>query len=431
MSANIHPPIRTSWFVWSLGAAFYCSGFYLRVAPAVMTDRLMADFNIGAAALGNLSAFYFYSYVAMQIPTGVLADTWGPRKLLSVGAFVAAMGTFLFAAAPTVFWACAGRLLIGASVAVAYVSVLKLTSHWFSPQRFAFVLGLVLLAGVLGAVWAGVPLRFLVNVFGWRPVMFVSSAVILAICFGIWLFVRDDPSMKGYASYARRSTEPVGPTQNMGLLAGLREVFRYRNAWLLTLAPGGIVGPIIAFSGLWGVPYLCTRYGLTQEESAAMASTMLVAWAVAGPLCGALSDVIGRRKPLYLWFYAVGIVAWFLLILVPGLHIWTLVLLVVIAGFSGGGMIPGFAFIKESVPTSLAGTVSGVCNMGVMTGAMVLQPVVGWLLDLQWDGVIDHGVRIYSVEAYQTAFVIMMAWSLVGVVLLARTTETHCRQMVP
>jgi MFS family permease len=51
-----------------------------------MTDQLMIDFSIGATELGNLSAFYFYSYVVMQIPTGIIADRWGPRRLLTAGA---------------------------------------------------------------------------------------------------------------------------------------------------------------------------------------------------------------------------------------------------------------------------------------------------------------------------------------------------------
>ena len=82
-----------AWSVWGLGALLYLIGFYQRVAPAVMTDRLMTEFSIGAAALGNLSAFYFYSYVAMQIPTGIIVDRWGPRRLLAAGAGVAAIGT--------------------------------------------------------------------------------------------------------------------------------------------------------------------------------------------------------------------------------------------------------------------------------------------------------------------------------------------------
>ena len=81
-----YPPLRLSWLVWGLAALFYLIGFFHRLAPAVMTQELMRDFDISAAALGNLSGFYFYSYWVMQIPTGVLADSWGPRRLLTFGA---------------------------------------------------------------------------------------------------------------------------------------------------------------------------------------------------------------------------------------------------------------------------------------------------------------------------------------------------------
>ena len=95
------PPATAAWTVWGLGAALYLIGFYQRVAPAVMAEELAIDFALGAASLGNLSAFYFYSYVAMQIPTGILADRWGPRRLLAAGGLIAGAGTLVFALAPT------------------------------------------------------------------------------------------------------------------------------------------------------------------------------------------------------------------------------------------------------------------------------------------------------------------------------------------
>jgi MFS family permease len=87
--------------------------------------------------LGNLSAFYFYSYVAMQVPTGILADHWGPRRLLIWGSLLTGLGTLLFALASNIIWANLGRLLIGGAVAVAYVGILKLAAHWLAPKRFA------------------------------------------------------------------------------------------------------------------------------------------------------------------------------------------------------------------------------------------------------------------------------------------------------
>ncbi|HET7731267.1 MAG TPA: MFS transporter, partial [Usitatibacter sp.] len=60
--------------MWGLAATLYLIAFYQRVAPAVITKELSAAFGLSAASLGNLSAFYFYGYVAVQIPTGLLAD---------------------------------------------------------------------------------------------------------------------------------------------------------------------------------------------------------------------------------------------------------------------------------------------------------------------------------------------------------------------
>ncbi len=131
------PPLRLAWAIWGWGAAFYLVGFFLRVTPAVMTAELMQAFNINATALGNLSAFYFYSYVAMQIPTGILADIWGPRRLLTTGAFIAGTGILIFALAPSIAWAYLGRFLIGGSVAVAFVGTLKLAARMVSSQIFS------------------------------------------------------------------------------------------------------------------------------------------------------------------------------------------------------------------------------------------------------------------------------------------------------
>ncbi|MGM0425985.1 MAG: MFS transporter [Thermodesulfobacteriota bacterium] len=423
-----YPPAHLSWLIWALGATFYLSGFYQRVAPAVMTDQLMAGFGIGATELGNLSAFYFYSYVAMQIPTGILADYWGPRKLLTTGAFIAALGAFLFALAPSILMAKLGRLLIGGSVGVAWVTLLKLSMHWFPPHRFAMTNGLALLCGLVGAVSAGVPLRILVENFGWRPVMFFSAVGALLIAIALGIVVRDDPSSRGYVGFS--SVEKHQGFSFHALFSSLKTVAGFKNTWLLSLAPSGVAGPILAFSGLWGVPFFSTHYGLSPAQSAALTSTLLVAWGLGGPVLGALSDGIGRRKALYVAGCITSSCGWTVILFVPKLPVLFLTFLVLLVGFASGSMVLGFAFIRESVPPMFSGTASGICNMGVMTGPMVLQPVMGWIMDKSWDGMLENGTRIYPMGAYQSAFALMLGWSIVAAVLICFTTETHCRQMV-
>ena len=132
---RVAPPLRTAFLVWGLAAALYFLAFFQRVTPAVITRELMTEFAIGAAALGNLSAFYFYTYVGIQIPTGLLVDRYGPRRILTAGAGISALGTLAFALAPTYALAALGRLLVGASVGVAFVAMLKLAAHWFAPAH--------------------------------------------------------------------------------------------------------------------------------------------------------------------------------------------------------------------------------------------------------------------------------------------------------
>lgn len=427
MRAAHPPPLRVAWFVWTLGALFYLLAFFQRVAPAVITDALMRDFGIGAAALGQLSAVYFYSYVAMQIPTGILADAWGPRRLLALGALVAGVGTLIFALAPGMLLAALGRLLVGGSVAVAFVGVLKLANNWFPPRRFSLAAGMALLVGVAGGVCAGPPLRLLVDHFGWRSVMLGSAGVTLAVSAAIWLAVRDYPREKGYADVTLpHPRRPGEPRTSIG--SGIREVWRYRNTRLLFVIPAGVVGPVLTFAGLWGVPFLTTHYGLPPSRAAVLTTTLLVAWALGGPVCGWLSDRLGRRKPLYLAGCAAVLAGWAVILRVPGLPLAVLTAVLVVTGLASGCMVLSFAFAKESVPAPLAGTVTGVVNMGVMLGPTLLQPAVGWLLDRRWDGAMQDGVRIYSLEAYRTGFDLLLAWAALALVLLLFTRETHCRQ---
>ena len=160
--------LALSWFVWGSAAFFYLCSFYLRNSPAVMTSELMRDFGMTAGQLGVLAAFFFYAYVFLQIPVGVLVDSWGARRLLVAGSLMAAAGSVLFGMTTNFGVASAARALTGAGTAVGWVVTLKLATHWFPSRRYATLSGLGLFIGNLGALVAQVPLRLLVDSFGWR-----------------------------------------------------------------------------------------------------------------------------------------------------------------------------------------------------------------------------------------------------------------------
>ncbi|MBX3715123.1 MAG: MFS transporter [Burkholderiales bacterium] len=422
-----HPPASAAWLVWGLGAALYLIAFYQRVAPAVLVQELTREFALTGAALGNLSAFYFYSYVAMQIPTGLIADRWGPRKLLTAGAALTALGTLVFALAPTAYVANAGRLAIGAAAGVAFVAMLKLASHWMPSRQFALASGVALFVGVVGATIAGAPLRLLVDALGWRTVMVASAVGTALVAAAIWLVVRDDPSERGYDSYFAHAS---GGMHAGSIGADLRIVFGYRNTWLLFLVPGAFSGIVLMFAGLWGVPFLSTHYGYSTAEAASLCSLLLISWSVASIAYGPVSQKLHSRKIPFVAGLAATMALWAALVWVPGWSRPVLVVLIVALGFAAGAFILIFPFGKESVPARLAGTVSGITNMGVMMGGLVMQPLVGWVLDRHWAGALTAGgARLYDLAAYQSAFSLLFAWGAVALVALLLTRETHCRQV--
>jgi nitrate/nitrite transporter NarK len=287
--------------------------------------------------------------------------------------------------------------------------------------------GLGLLFGNLGALGAQVPLRLAIENFGWRAVVLGSAAAILLVCALAWALVRNDPSDHGFASYAPPALQRRDKTSISAILSGFRHVFQYRNTWLIFVAQGGFVGPILAFTGLWGAPYLKARYALATRDAAAVCSVMIVCWAVASPIAGALSDRIGRRKPIYWLGSAITAAGWLTMFYLPGLPLAGFVAVAAITSLASGAVVLGFAYAKESVPVQFLGTISGATNIGNMIGPTLLQPGIGRVLDQQWAGQMAAGVRVYSVEHFQAAFLLIAAWSVASFLLIAFTRETHCR----
>lgn len=196
----------------------------------------------------------------MQIPVGLLVVRIGPRKILTVGCVLGGLGALMFGLAPTLGWAAVRRGLVGGAVAVAWVSMLMLVAQWFSPSRFASMSGLSLAVGTMGAVLAGVPLRALSDLFGWRMVMAASGGVALLLGLLIWAYVRDMPSQRGYNNHvAKRPDHEV----TLPLLTALGHNLRFPAVWLIFWIPSRVCGAILTFTGMRGVPYPTTWHGLS------------------------------------------------------------------------------------------------------------------------------------------------------------------------
>jgi MFS family permease len=178
--------VRARRIVFGIVLASFVLSFFHRTAPAAISTELTRAFAIGGAALGALAATYFYVYTLLQIPFCVLADTLGPRRLLSAGSAIAAVGSLLFALADTWTTAAIGRTLVGIGVSVAFIAILKISAVWFPAERFATLAGVTMFAGNLGAVIAGAPLAWVVTQTSWRSVFVALALLSGALAVATW-----------------------------------------------------------------------------------------------------------------------------------------------------------------------------------------------------------------------------------------------------
>jgi MFS family permease len=408
-----HPILRLALFAWATGALFFFYAWIMRVAPSVMIDELMRDFAVGAAAIGNLSAFYFYGYAGMQIPVGLLMDRFGPRRLMTVAAAGCAAGCVMFALAPALWALSLGRFMIGATAAFSLVGAMVVAGQWFPPARFALLSGLAMMMGMAGGVFGQAPLRLLVERLDWQKASLVlaSGGVLLALA--ALATVRD----KSRASGGLRQ-----------VMIGMVQVGRNRQTWLIAIAGLGTAGPLLGFAGLWGVPFLALTQGLDRSAAAGVTSMLFIGWGVGAPVVGWLSDRIHRRKlplvaGLMLSAIAMAGLAW-----APGLPLWAVSALCFLCGFGGSGQILGFAAVRELNPPASAGAAIGVVNAMVTGAGAFYQPLLGWLLDVAWTGETAGGVRVYSAAAYSTAFSVLVIGAVVGIACALLMRETRCRQ---
>jgi len=105
-----------------------------------------------------------------------------------------------------------------------------------------------------------------------------------------------------------------------------------------------------------------------------------------------------------------------------------LMALIFTLGAGGSAMTICFGSVKELNDVNYSSTSLGLMNMCIVGAGAVMQPLIGWLLDLNWDGTLQQGARVYSADGYSTAFASLLVVNLAALVGTLVLRETYCRQ---
>lgn len=359
--------------VFVLLCSAFILAFFHRVAPTVIADELTASLHASALALGSIAAMYFYVYALMQVPAGIIVDLAGPRWSVGLATAVGGLGSILFGLAPDVLTANIARCIIGFGVAFAFVGAMRASAVWFRAEHYAMAGGWIILVGNLGAVLGTTPLAWSLAWVSWRFTFVAIGGLSLVLAVAILCFVRDKPSD---SAYDQGPGMPSSAQFKQDLVACLKQP----GVWLCFVAGFALVGTYFGFTGIWAVPYLQERAGLSKQSAADCLTFSLILLAVGAPLAGWASDRMQRRVPLIVLACIASAGAWITLAVAHGLGFWTLSLLLALSGLCCGPIVGAYATAKDLAPPAAAGFSVALVNTGLFAGAAILQLVIGWVI---------------------------------------------------
>ena len=412
------------WYIFWILALGYVLVYFHRLCPAVVAVEMMRDLKATGALTGFLGAAYFYPYAAMQLPAGLLSDSWGPRNTITLFFCVAFIGSVILAMAPSVSLAIFGRTLVGLGVAMLFVPTMKILAEWFHAREFAMMTGILMALGGLGSLIAATPLVWLSNWIGWRQSFLFVGVFTLLLALLVFLIVRDKPADKDLPSPAEAPHQTA--LEPIALLAGVKKVLTTSYFWPVAIWFFFDCGIFFSFGGLWGGPYLMQVYGYSKSQSGQILSMLAIGMIVGSPLLSYLSNnIIKSRKKMII------VSSSFVLILMFPLAFFTAsipfmlhyVICLGLGIFSSAIVVIGFTTNKELFPVQMAGTATGMINLFPFLGGAVFQPILGFVLEL--NGKVNDA---FTLLGYQRAFFVLFICSVIALIASFFLKETLTNQ---
>lgn len=412
-----------AWAIWLLSAFFMFYKYALEVSPSVMNKTLMKAFDISATQLGNLTACYFYAYLILQIPAGILLDRFGPRIVTTISIILCSLGTLLFSCAESLAVAGIGRFLTGIGAAFAVVNCLKLIANWFPQKQCAFMIGLMMTVAMLGAVGGQAPLASFIERLDWRYAMEVISYIGLILGAIFWVVVRDISPLKAHEKH-------IVP-QKRSIFQNLKTVLKDSQSWWLSIYSGFAFSPVMIFGGLWGVSFIAEAFDFSSNIAAQSVSLIFIGFAVGAPFFGIYSDWLKKRKIVMVWGTLGALLSISSVIYLPHLTVSTVMLLLFAFGFFISSFLLCFTMIQEIHSPIYAATVIGFMNAFDASFGAFSDPLTGLFLDLNWDGKLVDGARVFSVYNYKIAFITLPVYLVIAILSLRFVKETYTKSSQP
>jgi sugar phosphate permease len=377
----------------------YFLSYLYRVVNAVLAPNLVADIGLDPSGLGLLTAAYFITFAAFQLPLGVLLDRFGPRKIESGLLIFAALGALVFANAQSLSGLVVGRALIGFGVSACLMAAFKAFVIWFPKEQLPLINGLQMAAGGMGALTATAPVESALLLTDWRGIFTALSVLTLLVAAGVYWGV---PKRAPYGVVTPMSDQ----------ISGIKTVFSSLFFWRIAPWTTLSQATFLSIQGLWSGPWLRDVGGLDRTQTANTLLLVAAAMVAGFVFLGTAAERLSRRgvRPQSIAF--LGMLSFMLMLLLITLELtaWTVPLWVLFGFFGTSGILP-YAVLSQSFPPQLSARVTTALNLLVFVAAFAAQWGIGAVIE-HWPVAAGAG---YAPAGYRAAFGLMLALQVLAV----------------
>lgn len=411
---------RYRWVIFSILVITYFFVYFHRMSINAVGTEMIDD--IGSGSKEYLSSIYFWTYAAMQIPSGLLADRLGPRKATTIFLALATVGSFLTCIATDFTVLAVGKMFIAAGMAVVYIPLMKIISVWYYRKDFPQLNGIVIAVGNVGALAAAAPLTYLADTVGWRNVFLILAVITMILAILCLTFIRDHPhDIKKPSLEEIRESETGETTEDRSdgkvpVLSGLATTFKSgRVFWTMGLAYFLIYGTIMVFQGTTSIAYFKSHV-YTFALAAWFVTMIGVSKIVSTILIGRLTSrgIVNSTKKLMMFGTFMYMLVWAVIWLFAGniQNEWFWFFICALFGFFAGFMTLSFSQVKEWFPISISGTAMSAMNVLLFLGASIGTTIAGIVLHKE-----------YVLSNYSTLWAIMFAATVIAFILVVLSKE--------
>ena len=391
------------YILWIAATLFYAFQYIIRVFPSLVYDDIAVAFSVRADDYSLFTGIYYVGYALLHLPIAYALDRVGPKVVLPLFMILAALGNMPLVYSTSwdaVVW---GRFLIGIGSSAAILGVFKAVRLAFKQEHFALMLGISVTVGLMGAIYGGKPVAYLLA--DHSKAFVVNSFLVAGLILAALTFLVA-PNTKEKASIKLES-----------LWSDTKAIFTNSRVVFTALFGALMVGPLEGFADVWGPKFLSTLYSFSVADGAELTSYVFFGMAVGAIL---LPYVAEKTKAYYEVTTLSGLVmaAGFWMVMYISMTFSVLATVFFVIGIMCAYQVLLMHMNGQNVRAEVSVMAASLTNMIVMIFGFVFHTAIGRMMTVAWDGQVDTATNapIYSLEAFKYGLLVIPAGLVIGFV---------------